>query len=79
MSSVKQIASREICKLCWHVNAVGFQVPDAVWAEVAPAHLLSSVICLQCFTRLADEKLIAWDRAITLYPVSLATHLEINP
>lgn len=29
-SMVSQIASREICKLCYHVNAVGFSVPDSV-------------------------------------------------
>ena len=67
-------ASREICKLCYHVNAVGFSVPDDVWAAVVPEHVRDNVVCLACFTRLGDEKLIAWDQEIELWPVSMATH-----
>lgn len=69
--------SREICKLCFHVNAVGFSVSDEVWKAVVPERVVSSVVCLSCFTRLADEKLIAWDRGIELFPVSMATHLDL--
>jgi len=72
------IASREICKICYHVNAVGFSVPDEVWAAVVPSHLRDRVICLSCFTRLADEKMVEWDRAIEFWPVSLVTHLSVH-
>lgn len=67
--------SRELCKLCYHVNAVGFSVPDDVWRSVVPAPVQGDVVCLSCFTRLADEKRIAWDHQIEFFPVSLATHL----
>ena len=68
--------SREICKLCYHVNPVGFRVPDEIRNAVVPPHVRGQVVCLSCFTRLADEKCIAWDRQIEFFPVSLATHLS---
>ena len=68
--------SREICKLCWHVNAIGYRVPDHVWSSVVPEAARNSVVCLACFVRLADELSIAWDHDIEFYPVSLATHLK---
>ena len=71
--------SREICKLCWKVNAVGYRVPDAVWASVVPEAARHSVVCLACFVRLADEAAVAWDQAIDFYPVSLVTHLKLRP
>lgn len=66
--------SRETCKMCWRANPVGFAVPDDVWQEVVPSERRSDVVCISCFARLADEKLIPWDDQIQLYPVSLATH-----
>jgi len=68
--------SREICKLCYHVNAVGFVVPNDTWEVVVPPHVQSAVVCLACFTRLADEKHIEWDRDIEFFPVSLVSHLR---
>jgi len=68
--------SREICKLCFRVNPVGFSVPDEIWKYTIPSEHQSDVVCLQCFARLADEKLIPWDRDIRLYPVSMYTHLD---
>lgn len=65
--------TREICKLCYHVNAVGFSVPDEVWEMVVPPHARNDVVCLSCFTRLADEKRIEWDAEIEFFPVSIIT------
>ena len=70
------MSTREICKLCWQINVVGFHVPDDVWTAVVPECAQTRVVCLACFTRLADEKLIPWDRDIEFSPVSLATHLR---
>jgi hypothetical protein len=61
--------------MCHRANPVGFQVPDSIWREVVPEEYQSGVVCLPCFTRLADEKLVPWDRQIRFYPVSMATHL----
>lgn len=68
--------SREICRLCHKVNAVGFRVPDDIWRVVVPWYAYHDVVCLACFTRLADEKLIRWDREIEFFPVSLVTCKE---
>lgn len=66
-------ATREICKLCWRVNRVGFHVPDDVWLSVVPAHVREHVVCLDCFTRLADEAGLPWDLDIQFFPVSART------
>lgn len=60
---------REICKLCWEVSRVGFTVPDEIWNAVAPVNIL----CLGCFTKLADEAGLEWDRDIQFWPVSQRT------
>lgn len=74
MASLMDVTSREICKLCWHVNAVGFRVPDDIWRAVVPIGKQNGVICLSCFTRLADEKSVPWDTDIQFFPVSLTSH-----
>ncbi len=67
-------SSREICKLCYHVNAVGFKVPDSTWRSVVPGRFWDDIVCLSCFTRLGDEKGVPWDERIEFFPVSLETH-----
>lgn len=68
--------SREICKICYHANPVGFSVPDGVWECIVPPELRESVVCLACFARIGDEKGVQWDREIEFFPVSRATHLS---
>lgn len=68
--------SRELCKLCYHVNAIGFQVPDDIWRAVVPYTFRSSIVCLACFARMADERCVPWDKDIEFFPVSFATHIE---
>ena len=68
--------SREICKLCHRVNPVGFAVSDQTWKVVVPEHVVDKVVCLSCFVRLADEKMIFWDLDIEFFPVSLMSHYE---
>lgn len=75
-SSSEVNTSREICKLCYHVNAVGFSVSNDVWEAVVPTHARDRVVCVSCFARLADEKQVEWDRNIQFYPVSLVAHLR---
>ena len=65
--------SREICKICYHVNAVGFHVPDRIWEAIIPRKFQRGVVCLSCFTRLGDEKIVAWDDDIQFFPVSAAS------
>lgn len=70
------VASREICKICYYVNTVGFVVADDIWSAVVPPEHQRGIVCLNCFTRLADTKMIQWDKGIRLFPVSLKTHLD---
>lgn len=66
--------TREICKACNQISAVGFSVPDEMWEVAVPSHLRNGVLCIACFVRFADEQLIPWDRVIQFHPVSLALH-----
>lgn len=71
------MSTREICKICYHANAIGFRVPDHIWDKIVPDEFRDGVICVACFTRLGDEKCIMWDEEIEFFPVSLATHLGL--
>lgn len=69
--------TREICKACWQVSTVGFWVPDHVWSFVTvQLGFHERVLCLGCFTRLADAMGVRWDEHIELFPVSLRTFVE---
>ena len=68
--------TREICKHCGDVSAVGFSVSDKIWLEVNGSE--NGVLCLKCFTKKAENLHIAWDKDIKFYPVSLMSHLEVE-
>ena len=68
--------TREICKICYQINRVGFDVPETIWKQAIPIQFQNHVVCLNCFTRLADEQMLHWDKQIKFYPVSMATHLD---
>jgi len=69
--------SREICKICGNVNTVGFNVPEDIWKIIIPTDKQNSVVCLSCFTKLGDQKMIEWDKNIEFFPVSLVVHLKL--
>jgi hypothetical protein len=73
---MKRKAHREICSLCHEVSRVGFWVPDEIWKLAVHHSQRNSIICLQCFTRLADERGVEWDLKIQFYPVSQITILR---
>jgi hypothetical protein len=66
-------AHREICSLCHEVSRVGFKVPNEIWKLVVHVSQIESLICLNCFTRLADERGVEWDKDIQFYPTSRVT------
>lgn len=70
------IPTRERCQMCHRYSPIGFHVPDWLWQLAVHPHWQNSILCLGCFIQGADEKLLRWDRHITFYPVSLASHLE---
>ncbi len=61
---------REICSLCHEVNRVGFFVPNEVWRAGVHISQVNDIICLACFTRLADERGVEWDKEIEFHPIS---------
>jgi len=67
---------REICSLCHEVSRVTFWVPDTIWGLSVHQSHINSIICLCCFSRLADERQVQWDKEIKLYPVSLITQMN---
>lgn len=71
-----RIPMRETCQMCHAINTIGFHVPNAVWFEVIHPYYHNATICVNCFIRRADEKMVEWDRVIELYPVSKMTHLK---
>jgi hypothetical protein len=77
MSEEQRKPHREICALCHKVSRVGFWVPDELWKLAVHRQYQESIICLSCFTRLADERCVHWDKEIKFYPVSWLTQYEI--
>ncbi len=67
--------TRKTCKICNNANKIRFHVSDYIWALVIPKDKINNIVCLGCFTKLADEKLIAWVNNIQFYPISLCTSL----
>ena len=76
MAEQKRKIHREICSLCHEVSRVGFWVPNRIWWLAVHVSQLNNLICLCCFTRLADERGVRWDDDIKFYPVSQLTILE---
>ena len=68
--------TREICKICYHSNAIGFSVSDQMWEVVIPEKFQKSVVCINCFVRIADEMGVEWDKDIKFFPVSLVSLQE---
>lgn len=68
--------TREICKCCGRLNPIGFTVPDHIWHQSVPEHLIHGVLCIMCFAQFADEQNIPWDQDIKFWPVSRHTILS---
>ena len=64
---------REICSICSEVSRVSFHVPNVIWEAAVHSSQLHNIICLACFTKMADERGVEWDESITFYPVSQIT------
>jgi len=67
---------REVCSECGRVSPVGFWVPNDTWEEVMSDDRQHAIMCVMCFTRLADQKFIRWDKEIKFFPVSKKSHRE---
>ena len=74
---MKRHCHREICSLCHEISRVGFSVPDEIWAKAVHRSQINDILCLRCFTRLADERSVKWDTNIKFYPVSWIAHSRL--
>lgn len=72
----ERIATRERCGICHRISAVGFWVPNEVWAAVVHHSRLHDIHCLACFADHADAAMVDWAAEIKFYPVSLVSHLR---
>lgn len=70
---MKRNPHREICSLCHEVSRVGFWVPNEIWRFSLHKSQWNDIICLHCFTRLADERGVEWNKDIKFYPISWIT------
>ena len=75
---IKRKPHREICSLCHEISRVGFWVPNTIWKLAVHHSQIEDLVCLRCFTRLADERQVEWDKCIKFYPVSQITHLTLE-
>lgn len=78
MKGTKSIPCRQKCAACFHIMPIDYHVTDEIWYEVVPTLLNNSIICLNCFTSWADEKLLPWDKEIEMRPTSLHTQRYIG-
>lgn len=65
---------RSLCSICQEVLRVNFAVTAEVWKLAVHPSQLHSILCLTCFTRVADERGVEWERGIVFMPVSRVTH-----
>ena len=64
---------RQFCSICHEVDRVTFDVPDEIWELSTHESQRNNIICLSCFTKMADERGVKWDDNIKFYPVSQIT------
>jgi len=67
-------AHRMFCSVCGEVIRVMFHVPNDIWELSVHISQIENLICLRCFTRMADERGVEWDREITFEPISQVKH-----
>jgi hypothetical protein len=53
------------------VSRVDFWVPDDIWKLAVHRSQLHDILCLRCFTRLADERQVCWGEDIRFTPRAL--------
>lgn len=76
---MEAIPSREFCSRCRSYSVISFAVSNEIWRMVVPERFREDILCLLCFARMADERLVKWDADIEFYPVSLAALRERHP
>ena len=70
---------RPFCFICNNVIRVDYSVPDDVWELALHISHRRTYICLDCFTRNADERGVEWSEGIKFYPLSQVKGVEQKP
>jgi hypothetical protein len=69
---------RPFCHICNAVVRVDFWVPDEIWKLALHESHQRAYICLECFTRNADERGVEWDSKIKFFPTSQITDTNLK-
>lgn len=73
----ESIATRPRCGNCGEYVVCDFVADDDVWKRAVPRHLQTGCyLCLTCFARSGDERLVRWEEGLEIIPLSLRSHLE---
>lgn len=68
--------TRQSCAQCHKRMSIDFHADDETWERVAGIWA-NSILCLDCYAEMGDERGIAWEFGLEFMSVvSLATHLE---
>lgn len=67
---------RQICSVCNREYSIDFWVPREIWELSTHNSQREDLICLDCFTRMADTRFVEWDKDIKFYPTSLVSHIK---
>lgn len=70
------IPNRQFCDWCHEVCRIDFAVPNEMWDEVMATPNRIGRVCVNCFARRADEKMVRWCDSITLRPMSKRRHFD---
>ena len=73
---MKRKPHRQICSVCHREYAIDFRVPNYIWELATHRNQREDLICLDCFTRMADTRFVEWDKEIDFAPTSLVKHIK---
>ena len=46
----------ETCSICTREQRLAWSVSDALWGKVVIAYYRNSILCLECFLRMAEDE-----------------------
>lgn len=76
---LKAIPCRMSCAICGGLHAIDYIVPNDIWAHAIHPFYQNSLVCIMCFIRRADEKLLPWDKVIKIDGLySMASQIKIQ-
>ena len=75
--NIPRMAHRQICQMRNKVCRVDFIVSDEHWELGIPKEYRNTHLCLDCYTRNADERFVPWHESIEFYPKSLVAEIDM--